>query len=73
MAEHRFKVGERVHVVKTGASPAETLIGRSVPYDRKAVWDIVKLMPSDAGGPQYHVQSTDGARRAVHEFELRRA
>ncbi len=74
MATHRFKVGDRVLVVKSAsANRAEAFVGHVTPQRTSAVWTVVRLLPVDGGGPQYHVRSEDGAQRSVHESELKRA
>ena len=74
MAEHRFKVGDKVRIVRSAsAGGAEAFVSRITPYNENAVWRVVRLLPSDGGGPQYHVRAEDGAERSVHEAGLRRA
>jgi hypothetical protein len=74
MGSHRFKVGDRVLIVRSAsASRAEAFVGHVTPVRTSAVWTVTRLLPLDGGGPQYHVRAEDGAQRSVHESELTRA
>jgi hypothetical protein len=72
MAQHHFEVGDRVRIVRTASA---TLVEAftAPPASRRdtpTVWTVVRLIPPDARGPQYHVHADCGTSRAVHESEI---
>jgi hypothetical protein len=75
MPTHRFRVGDRVRVVEAdNASIVETFIDRvtsSHAGKSQEVWEVVRLLPPDDGGFQYHIKGgRDGLTRLVHERQL---
>ena len=74
MAEHRFRIGDLIRIVRSAnASRAEFFVARIAREEAEATWTVVKLLPADGGGPQYRVESGAGMQRAVHESQLERA
>jgi hypothetical protein len=74
MAEHRFRVGERVRIVRsTDVNAIEVFVTGSGPRDTSNVWTVERLLPADRRGPQYRVHADSGASRVVHEHDLERA
>ena len=71
MAQHHFQVGTGFASVRTAsATLVEAFTAPLMPRDTSTVWTIVRLIPPDARGPQYHVQDDQGTSRAVHEYEI---
>ena len=63
MAHHKFKVGQLVDFVPS--RPGTAISGR--PYE------IVRLLPAEAGELQYRIKSkSEGFERVVKESELSR-
>lgn len=61
MAEHNFKVGQKVRLNRT-------LVGLK---HLDGLYEIVRLLPPDGPYIQYRVKSTTGFQeRVVREFEL---
>ena len=74
MPQHRFLLGDRVRIVRTAsANYVEAFAAPNTPRDTSTVWTVVRLVPSDDSGPQYHVRAENGSARAVHEHELDKA
>jgi hypothetical protein len=76
MPTHRFRVGDRVRIVASDdTSLVETFIDRveSSHTDKsQEVWEIVRLLPPDESGFQYHIKGgRDGLTRLVHERQLK--
>jgi len=75
MASHRFKVGDKVRMVRlSSANTVEaflnmvTLTDVARPQD---TWEIIRLLPADRSGFQYHVRGEQtGPERLVREEEL---
>lgn len=58
--EHKFKLRQHVRLVRQGGGGAQ----------RADVWEIVRLMPSDATGePSYRILA-HGVQRAAREADL---
>jgi len=64
--------GGWVRIVRTAsATLVEAFTAPPAPgRDTSTVWTVVRLIPPDARGPQYHVQDDQGTSRAVHESEI---
>ena len=75
MADHRFKVGDRVCLARVASmSNVETFLNsiahRSAAAS-EAVWEVLRLLPSDESGRlQYRVRDETGTERLVQESEL---
>jgi hypothetical protein len=67
--DHRFRLGDRVKVLRDSGHPLEGLIEHLLPVDN-VVHAIVRLLPLDASGPLYHVVAPDGTVRLAHESQL---
>jgi hypothetical protein len=77
MTEHAFKIGDEVRLVgRIAASPAEAFLHLVTLSERNGAakpWQIVRLLPPDGVGFQYHVRCPiDGSERIAHESELAR-
>ena len=76
MPEHQFHLGDRVKILSfSSANTAEAFLNLVVPADVRRftsdVWEVIRLLPPDAAGLQYHVRSErDGLQRLVHETQL---
>ena len=75
MKSHKFKVGDRVRLVKLASTNTVeaflnmvTTIDTTQPDD---VWEVTRLLPADHAGFQYHVRGThNGPARLVREEQL---
>jgi hypothetical protein len=67
--DHRFRLGDRIRVLRDTGHPLESLIEHLLPMDN-VVHTIVRLLPLDASGPLYHVVAPDGTVRLAHENQL---
>ena len=76
MSRHRFRLGDRVTLVRAcSANAAEEFFDRVVPIDRRRpapdVWEVTQLLPADSVGLQYCIRAeSDGLERSVHEDQL---
>lgn len=76
MTSHKFKVGDRVHLVKlSSTNTVEAFLNMVTTTDATRsddVWEITRLLPADQAGFQYHVRGThEGPARLVREEQLR--
>jgi hypothetical protein len=76
MTSHKFKVGDRVHLVKLASTnTVEAFLNMVTTTDITRpddVWEVTRLLPADQAGFQYHVRGThDGPARLVREEQLR--
>jgi hypothetical protein len=67
--DHRFRLGDRVRVLRDTGHPLESFIEHLLPLDN-VVHTIVRVLPLDVGGPLYHVIAPDGSLRLAHESQL---
>ena len=74
MADHRFSVGDHVHVARTASSThVEAFLNHIMRGDPDAVariWEIARLLPADVTGTHYRVRNADGVERHVVETQL---
>jgi hypothetical protein len=75
MTSHKFKVGDRVHLVKLASTnTVEAFLNMVTTTDTTRsndVWEVTRLLPADHAGFQYHVRGThDGPARLVREEQL---
>jgi hypothetical protein len=74
VAERRFKVGDYVRVVRPdNATAMEVFLDGICPSGAPlppGVWKIVRVLPADQTGFQYHIQADQGIERLVHESQL---
>lgn len=78
MTSHKFKVGDRVRLVKLPSTNSlenflnmVTTIDVTEPQD---VWEVTRLLPTDGRSFQYHVRGNrQGPERLVREEQLTRA
>jgi hypothetical protein len=78
MSSHKFKVGDRVRLVKLASTNTVeaflnmvTTIDTTQPHE---VWEVTRLLPADQAGFQYHVRGADhGSARLVREEQLQPA
>jgi hypothetical protein len=74
VAEHRYKVGDRVRVVRpANADAVDAFLDRIGPSGTPlppGIWKVVRALPADQTGFQYHIQADQGIERLVHESQL---
>ncbi|WP_445500731.1 hypothetical protein [Microvirga sp. G4-2] len=76
MAMHQFRPGDRVKLRSlSSANTAEAFLDLMVPAGVRKftsdAWEVMRLLPPDGTGAQYHVRSErDGMQRRVHEEQL---
>ncbi len=75
MTSHKFKVGDRVRLVKLASTnTVEAFLNMVTTVDSTRpddVWEITRLLPADQAGFQYHVRGThNGPARLVREEQL---
>ena len=78
MTSHKFKLGDRVRLVKLASTnPVEAFLNMVGATDVTKIddtWEITRLLPSDGSGFQYHVRGTqEGPDRLVREEQLQAA
>ena len=78
MSSHKFKVGDRVRLVKfTSTNTVEAFLNTVTTIDTtqpQEVWEVTRLLPADQSGFQYHVRGIhDGPARLVREEQLQPA
>ena len=77
VAERRFEVGDFVRVVRPDYGTAaeaflDSLCSSQAPLP-PGVWKVVRTLPADSTGFQYHIQADQGIERLVHDSQLERA
>ncbi len=78
MSSHKFKVGDRVRLVKLASTnTVEAFLNMVTTIDTtqpQEVWEVTRLLPADQAGFQYHVRSAHhGPARLVREEQLQPA
>jgi hypothetical protein len=66
---HRFRLGDRVWILRGTGHPLEPLIDHPLPLDDVVV-TVMRLLPIGINGPLYHVEALDGRVRLIHESQL---
>ncbi|KLK93438.1 hypothetical protein AA309_08950 [Microvirga vignae] len=73
---HRFKVGDRVWIVRSSSGNAaeaflELVTLADAAQRPQQIWEVVRLRPADEIGFQYHVKACEnGQERLVREGQL---
>jgi hypothetical protein len=75
MTSHKFKIGDRVHLVKVPSTNTleaflnmVTTIDVTQPQD---VWEVTRLLPADGRSFQYHIKgNNEGLERLAREEQL---
>ena len=75
MTSHKFKLGDRVRLVKRASTNTVeaflnmvTTIDATQPQD---IWEVTRLLPANVSGFQYHIRgSREGPERLVYETQL---
>ena len=75
MTSHKFKLGDRVRLVKRASTNTVeaflnmvTTIDATQPQD---IWEVTCLLPANVSGFQYHIRgSREGPERLVYEAQL---
>ena len=75
MTSHKFKVGDRVRLVKLASTnTVEAFLNMVMTIDTTSpddVWEVTRVLPADQAGFQYHVRGThSGPARLVREEQL---
>jgi hypothetical protein len=75
MTSHKFKLGDRVRLVKLASTNAvEAFLNMVTTVDvtqPQEIWEVTRLLPADVSGFQYHVRgSREGTERLVREEQL---
>jgi len=78
MSSHKFKLGDRVRLVKLSSSNNVeaflNMVAAIDPTHTQDVWEVTRLLPADSNGFQYHIRNNlEGPDRLVREEELQPA
>ena len=75
---HKFKVGDRVRLVKlVSTNTVEAFLNMVTTVDitqPEDTWEVTRLLPADSSGFQYHIKGRqEGRERLVREEQLQAA
>jgi len=78
MTSHKFKIGDRVRLVKLASTnTVEAFLNMVTTADTTRpddIWEVTRLLPADQSGFQYHVRGAhNGPARLVREEQLQPA